>query len=368
MRYARILITIATSRPPHAFLVLAMAAAPIFWCPIVLGDTLALTNGDKLTGEIQKLAKGQLSVKLAYSDDPLVLDWTYVASVTTEKPLKVTFEDGTQITAKLQPAKESGSFLAAGKSTPVELKKVVKAAPAEPPPKGFADRFYTDSSITYEYVGASAFQNLNWITDTAYYGDKWEPLLDLAQNFNGNGVRGLRTSTLSGGILSINYYLTDHVFLFPWLAGEKLKVASLGYGSSVQAGGGVGWAFNRAKNHRLLLQGGFVADKNTISLNPPGQNLPSFKSSITFPASLIAFNWTYSPNDNVTVKTRFVFYHALDNSVRNQNQLGSNVEVDIPLFGPVSLTFQARDYANPLGTSPWAKRTLNLSTGFEISY
>ena len=336
--------------------------------PALLADTVVLTNGDKFTGEIRKLDKGELSIKLKYADDPLVMDWKMVASLTTEKPLKITLDNGKELSAKLELAKEPGRFLAVGTTTPVELKAVVKAEPAVPKPRGFDDRFATDTSFTYDYTGASAFQNLFWYTNIAYYGDKWEPLLLLNQNFN--RARGLRSSSLSYGALSVNYYLTKHVYLFPWLAGEKVKVADSGYGTSVQAGGGVGWAFSREKKNRLLVQGGLVADKDTISLKPPSQfpNVPDTKLTSTFPATMLGFNWRYTPNDNVTVQTRFVYYHALDSSVRNQNQLLTGAEVDIPLFGPVSLTFQAQDFANPLGTTSWTKRTLNLSTGFEISY
>jgi hypothetical protein len=360
-------LAIATQRPTRTFLLLAVGVA-LLWCPAVLGDTLVLTNGDKLTGEIRKLDDGDLSIKLAYSDDPLVMDWKVVSSVTTEKPLKVTLDDGKEITGKLEPAKEPGQFLAAGNTAPLELKSVVKVVPAEPKPLGFEDRFATANSITYQYTGTSDLRNLTWYTNIAYYGDKWEPLLLLAQNLN--AARGLKTSGISYGVLSVNYYLTKHVFLYPWLAGEKLKVADVGYGSSVQAGGGVGWAFNRLKNHRLLLQGGFVADKDTLSLSPPNQNpnLPDFKSSNIFPAGMVAFNWYYSPNDNVTVKTRFVYYRALESNVRNPNQIGTGVQVDLPIHGPVSLTFQAQDYANPLGTTSLSKKTLNLSSGIEISY
>ena len=152
--------------------------------PALLADTVVLTNGDKFTGEIRKLHKGELSIKLKYADDPLVMDWKMVASVTTEKPLKVTLDNGKELSAKLEPAKEPGQFLAVGTTTPVELKTVVKVEPAVPKTKGFDDRFATDTSFTYDYTGASAFQNLVWYTNIAYYGDKWEPLLLLNQNFN----------------------------------------------------------------------------------------------------------------------------------------------------------------------------------------
>src|SRR6516165_6909563 len=271
-----LLFPIATHAPRRLLLQFSWALSLVCG-PALLADTVVLTNGDKFTGEIRKLDKGELSIKLKYADDPLVMDWKMVASVTTEKPLKVTLDNGKELSAKLEPAKEPGQFLAVGTTTPVELKAVVKVEPAVPKPKGFDDRFATDTSFTYDYPGASAFQNLFWYTNIAYYGDKWEPLLLLNQNFN--RARRLRSSSLSYGASSVNYYLTKHVYLFPWLAGEKAGRRFLRLWHLCSSRGGVGWAFSREKKNRLLLQGGLVADKDTISLKPLSQfpDLPGTK-------------------------------------------------------------------------------------------
>ena len=123
---------IASHRPRRRLLQFCLALS-LLWCPALLADTVVLTNGDKFTGEIRKLDKGELSIKLKYADDPLVMDWKMVASMTTEKPLKVTLDNGKELSAKLEPAKEPGQFLAVGTTTPVELKAVVKARRAQAP-------------------------------------------------------------------------------------------------------------------------------------------------------------------------------------------------------------------------------------------
>lgn len=53
-------------------------------------DTVALTNGDKLTCDIKELEDGKLTVTVGYADDTeLTFDWKMVSSITSETALKV---------------------------------------------------------------------------------------------------------------------------------------------------------------------------------------------------------------------------------------------------------------------------------------
>ena len=47
-------------------------------------DTVVLTNGDRLTGEIQKLADGKLSLKTGYAGD-VHIDWKVVDQLTDRR-------------------------------------------------------------------------------------------------------------------------------------------------------------------------------------------------------------------------------------------------------------------------------------------
>src|ERR1035438_1228551 len=91
-------------------------------------DTIVLTNGDKFTGEVKSLDDGKLTVKLAYADDPIVIDASMLASVKTDKEMKASLADGTTVSGKLAPGAVAGSFLAANSTTPIEFKKVTSIA------------------------------------------------------------------------------------------------------------------------------------------------------------------------------------------------------------------------------------------------
>src|SRR5262245_49363886 len=59
-------------------------------------DTVTLKNGDHLTGAIQKLENGKLSLKSAYSESALQVDWGLVDTVTSETEFQITLMDGKQ--------------------------------------------------------------------------------------------------------------------------------------------------------------------------------------------------------------------------------------------------------------------------------
>ena len=63
---------IATHAPRRLLLQFSLALSLVCG-PALLADTVVLTNGGKFTGEIRKLDKSELSIKLKSADDPLVM-------------------------------------------------------------------------------------------------------------------------------------------------------------------------------------------------------------------------------------------------------------------------------------------------------
>jgi hypothetical protein len=56
-------------------------------------DVIELDNGDHITGEVLELASGQLKFKTDHAGT-LYIDWTHVASLTTDQPLRIELIDG----------------------------------------------------------------------------------------------------------------------------------------------------------------------------------------------------------------------------------------------------------------------------------
>ncbi len=337
----------------------------------VYGDTVVLVNGDKLTGDVKSLDDGAVTIKLSYVDDPIVIEVNMIASVKTDKEMKATLQDGSTVSGKLGPAAVPGSFLAANSGTPIEFKNVASMAlliPEPEPPKTWKDRLATDNTLTYAFMGNSSLTTFNWNTTTEYYGEKWEPGIEIQQTFNGGGSS--KSNRQSYGYLTTNYYLTDHLFIYPWLSGLKETIADTGNGSLIQSGGGIGWAFRREKEYRLLVQGGPAAETDTATLyanSLPGQS-GDLHFRRTIPLGGVGLTWNVRPDDGVQWKTQLVYSHSFDYDVRNRNRLAVNLVLQIPIAGPLSLAFQARDFANILAPSALSLKTFNLTTGLSVSY
>src|ERR1700761_4067497 len=69
-------------------------------------DTVYMRNGDKITGEIQSLEKGQLSVKPEYTSSAFVIDWSQVDHVESKQGFVVADPSGTVYTGTLTKGPE----------------------------------------------------------------------------------------------------------------------------------------------------------------------------------------------------------------------------------------------------------------------
>jgi hypothetical protein len=83
-------------------------------------DTVYMRNGDKITGEIQSLSQGQLSVKPKYTSTAFVIDWSEVDHVESAQDLVITDPEGKIYTGTLGEGSEDRT-LAIDKNVSVTL-------------------------------------------------------------------------------------------------------------------------------------------------------------------------------------------------------------------------------------------------------
>jgi hypothetical protein len=70
-------------------------------------DVVYLQNGDKITGEIQSLSQGQLSVKPDYASSSVVIDWSKVDRIESAQQFVVTDPHGVVHTGTLKGDRET---------------------------------------------------------------------------------------------------------------------------------------------------------------------------------------------------------------------------------------------------------------------
>jgi hypothetical protein len=337
-------------------------------------DTVGLTNGDKLTCEIKKLEDGKLTVTLGYADDTeLTFDWKMVSAITSENSLKMQLDDGTELTAKLQPVKEPGQLLPQGSPKPLALSRVVSLETAESE-TSWTDNLSLDTDFTWGYTGSDSLHTISLNTQNFYWGDKWEFALLGSENTNSFSSLPISFNHIQGQS-NVNRYLVSRFFVFPWALGLHVTQQSIaphagagGYGSEWQLGGGGGWSFIKQKDHHLELMAGMVelSEKATVFTVASSGQRPSTSVSQQSPAFLLATRWQRTSEDGFTWLVQGLYTHPTKTDMRSQ--MGFQFNFSIPIKGPVSADVNVQDYTSPLESGILGTRGLSVSTGFGLHF
>src|SRR5215204_5040200 len=72
-------------------------------------DVVVLKNGDRLTGEIRKLQRGELVFKASYMADAVRLDWSKVARLESRDRYLIILTSGQLFTGRLRLAPSSAA-------------------------------------------------------------------------------------------------------------------------------------------------------------------------------------------------------------------------------------------------------------------
>jgi hypothetical protein len=328
-------------------------------------DSLTLTNGDKITCEIEKLEKGKLTVTIPYADDTqLVFDWKMVASVKSEANMRLRLDDGTERTAKLEPAKEPGYLALQGSSAPLALNRIASLE-TEENESSWTDNLSFDTDLSWGYTGTNDLYTIFLTTQSFYWGDRWEGALLGTWNVNRSG--GQPTLNQPQGELNVNRYLVKRFFIFPWASGIHASQGNNGRGSIWQLGGGGGWSFIKKKDNHLEIMGGMVAltDQATVFITQANGQQRSRSVDERSPAFLMAGRWQKT-SEGITWMIQVLYNHPTTANMRSQ--LGLQSTFDIPIVGPLSVDVNVQDYTSPLSSSLFSVKGLSISTGFGVHF
>src|ERR1700749_819567 len=73
-------------------------------------DVIILKNGDRLTGEIKGLQRGELKFKASYMADAVRLDWSKVARLESKSSYLILLTDGRLVTGPLRLSPASAAL------------------------------------------------------------------------------------------------------------------------------------------------------------------------------------------------------------------------------------------------------------------
>ena len=186
----------------HAVIIRAIMFISTLLLPVSLfaqdsKDVIVMKNGDRITGEINGLSAGVLSVRVRYIDGRISVQWSQVAHLESNKLYLVHTESGVVYTGKLSTSGESDDppiriEVAATPEHPVEIaqRKIISLGPTS---DSFWHRFdgAVNTGILYSKGNESVQFNLS--SQVAYNRERWSSQVNYNSTFASSSGANLST-------------------------------------------------------------------------------------------------------------------------------------------------------------------------------
>jgi putative salt-induced outer membrane protein YdiY len=227
-------------------------------------DVVVLKNGDRLTGEIKGLQRGELRIKADYMAEAVRLDWARIERLESKSAFIVSLVDGQLFTnvIRLLPAGsvEIANFVIGSddKSLRIPQVDVIRIVPAEP---GFFKRLEGSIDFGFSYTsGNEQYQTQLTATTTYRTGDhSFTTSVDSAFS----GQPDADSTTRNQFTFDYRRQLTPR-----WYAGgifDLLQSDQQSLKLRTSAGGLVGRNLLQTEHSRLSVFGGLVGTRENYS-------------------------------------------------------------------------------------------------------
>jgi hypothetical protein len=145
-------------------------------------DIVYMRNGDKITGEIQSLAQGQLSVKPKYTSTAFVIDWSEVDHLESTQDFVVADPDAKVYTGTLSKGAEDRTVsIGKGATATLPLDSVVEIDQLG---KTFIKRLRGNFDVGLSFAKSNAQKNLTVQGDLGYQSKEYLFSLDTSSQFS----------------------------------------------------------------------------------------------------------------------------------------------------------------------------------------
>ena len=280
-------------------------------------DVVILVNGDRLTGEIDELQKGQLQFRTDH-EGTIQIEWAKIVQITATRQFEVVTTDGRRFLGSLGHA-EPGFILVVGADT-VPALRFDEVTGVTPIGTSFLKKLDGSLSAGFNYTRSSGIAQTNLSTDTLYR----RPAFYME-------LQGTATLTYQSGDTddarsdqgSVEFSYARYRGR-RWIVGGSGKLEtneSLGLVLRSQVAGLVGYRLVNSNNSQVILGGGLTGNNEQGVDTAATQNIEG----------LINFKMQYYKYSHP--KTNFDFsvqyYPSLSDWGRQRLQINSDVKREL---------------------------------------
>jgi len=281
-------------------------------------DILILRNGDRLTGEIRGLTRGNL----AFNTDAtgtIEVEWIYVAELIGNETFDIELANGVRFLGFLRAPDETGQLLIdAGGAEPVTIPfaRVVSMTEIE---STVRERLDMDLDFGYDFTKSSDVEVLSLGFDMAYRAEVSISALRLDTKRTDRGENG---GTVDQSSLDLDYMrLLDDRWLATGLLGFTSN-SELGIDLRTTVGGGGGRIFSQSGQHRIAWLAGLSRIQETVV--DTGETTESTEGFGT-----LLIDWFPAEGNDFDLSGRWSVFPSLSRSGRYRSEFDLDLEWEI---------------------------------------
>ena len=234
-------------------ILLAVLSASVFAAGLDVPDVVVLANGDRLTGEIQKLEKDKFFLKTSYAGT-VGIDWKTVEKLHTERTYEVQAESGLRLRGVLNEAPQGLQVVTEDARIGVARLNIVSI---EPTPEEISESFWAplEGGVDIGYSFARGNTSLNQSTlamRARYRRDGYQMQANLGSLFSQQ--TGSPTASRHSGSVRVDRYVTPERFIYGLGGAERDERLKLNLRTNL--GSGLGWKMVKSAENEVSLLGG----------------------------------------------------------------------------------------------------------------
>ena len=284
-------------------------------------DTVVLTNGDRLTGEIQKLADGKLSLKTGYAGD-VHIDWEVVDQLMTDGAVEVETHSGKRYRGTLRSSSEGFEITSTDTTKTVAAPLVVGLSAAS---KGggpsFWERLEGNVDLGYNLTrGNSRLTQSSVGLGGAYRKPGYKVQASASSMFSRQNDAA--ATSRQSAHLRYDKFLGPRLLTFAVGGLERNDRKRLNLRST--AGGGVGWRLQKTQNSELSVLGGLTYTNEQFQADAAG-----IAPGDSFGEGLLGLEWHATLFDSVHFTTGVSLRPSLAGSGRYRVEYDSLVRIPL---------------------------------------
>jgi hypothetical protein len=284
-------------------------------------DVVTLKNGDRMTGEIKGLERGELRIKSDYMAEAVRLDWARVEGLESKSRFMIWLVDGKLFTnfIRLLPAGSSdkGNFVIGSPNDAIKVKadEVLRITPAK---AGFWKQLDGSIDLGLGFSSGNNQYHTDLIATTTYRrGD---------HSYTGS-IDSALSGQRKGTSTSRNQFTFDYrKQISPrWYAGglfDLLTSEQQSLDRRTSVGGIIGASLRQTSQTRFSVFGGVAASRETYS-TPTGP-LPATNAD-----AIVGFDFTAFRFKTTDIRSRFISYPSLTTPGRIRAQIRSDLHLKI---------------------------------------